>query len=234
MRITVVIPVVNAEIGQSREYFEAHQSADVDLSLVAIDEGPAAIESDLDITAAAPGIVRRVREAEADGADAVIINCMADPALFACREAVRIPVLGPAQSAFALASTLADRFSLLGTTARDVPFTRDMWRRYGHVQRGASVRVVDLPVLALQDEASNLLERLTEASIEAIRSDGAGALIFGCTLMAPYREELAATLEGRGFAGIPVIDPLAVALRSAEMLIRLGLRPSDATWAPVA
>jgi allantoin racemase len=234
MRITVVLPVVKAEIGQSRDYFEAHRSPDVELSIVAIDEGPASIESDLDIAHAAPAIVRRVREAEASGADAVIINCMADPALFASREAVRIPVMGPAQSAFALAATLSDRFSVLGTTSRDIPFTRDLWRRYGHVERGASVRVVDLPVLSLQREDSDLLGRLTTASVAAIEEDGAGAVVFGCTLMAPHREDLAAALAARGHRGIPVIDSLAVALRTAEMLVRLGIRPSDVTWPPVA
>lgn len=234
MLITIVLPVTGADIGQTSEYFEAHRSADVELTVTAIDQGPASIESDLDIALAAPAIVRRVREAEANGADAVIINCMADPGLYASREAVRIPVMAPAQSAFGLAATLSDRFSVLGTTSRDIPFTRDMWRRYGHMDRGASIRVVDLPVLELQEDPPRLLERLIAASIDAIQLDGAGALIFGCTLMAPHREDLEAALAERGHRGIPVIDPLAVALRTAEMLVRLGIRPSDATWAPVA
>lgn len=234
MRIHVVHPIVTADVGQPRDYFAAHASPDVEISVVAIDEGPPSIESDHDIALAAAGILRRVRDAERAGADAVIINCMADPALFASREAVRIPVVGPAHSAFALAATLTDRFSVLGTTSRDVPFTRDLWRRYGHVERGASVRVVDLPVLALRTDDAGLLERMVAASTAAIEDDGAGAIIFGCTLMAELRDELVAALAARGHAGIAVIDPLAVAIRTAELLVRLGLRHSDATWPPLA
>lgn len=234
MNIHVILPVTGSGIGQPRDYFEAHASPDVSISVVPIDSGPPSIESDHDIALAAPGIIRRAREAEAVGADAVIINCMADPGLYASREAVRIPVVGPAQSAFALAATLSDRFSVLGTMSRDVPFTRDLWRRYGHVERGASVRVVDLPVLALRTDDGGLLERMIGASVAAIEEDGAGAIVFGCTLMAELRDELVAALGARGHAGITVIDPLAVALRTAEMLVRLGLRHSDATWPPLS
>ena len=83
MRISVIDPVVGLDLGHSRAYFEEHRSADVAVEVVAIDEGPASIESDLDIVSAAPAIVRRAREAAAGGADAVVINCFADPALFA-------------------------------------------------------------------------------------------------------------------------------------------------------
>ena len=146
MRIHVVSPVVGEDIGHSLDYFSRVASPGTEVTIVGLEEGPSAIESDYDISLAAPGIVRRAKEAETSGADAVIINCMADPALYASREAVRIPVVAPAQTAFALAASLTDRFSVLGTTSRDVPFTRDLWRRYGHVERGASVRVLGLTV----------------------------------------------------------------------------------------
>lgn len=234
MRIHVIDPVVMADPGHSRAYFQRHAAPDVEVTVVALDEGPPSIETDHDIVLAGPGILRRVREADAAGADAIVINCMADPGLYAAREAVRIPIVGPAQSAFALAATLADRFSVLGTMSRDVPFTRDLWRRYGHVEQGASVRVVDLPVVALKAADSRLLERIISASVAAIEEDGAGAIVFGCTLMAELRDELVAALEARGHAGITVIDPLATALRTAEMLVRLKLRHSDATWPPLS
>lgn len=234
MRIHVIDPVIDADIGHSRAYFQRHAAPDVEITVVALDDGPPSIETDNDIVLAGPGILRRVREAAAAGADGVVINCMADPGLHASREAVRIPVVGPAQTAFALAATLADRFSVLGTMSRDIPFTRDLWRRYGHIERGASVRVVNLPVLALQHGDSHLLERMISCSIEAIEQDGAGAIVFGCTLMAELRDELVAALEARGHAGIAVIDPLATALRTAEMLVRLKLRHSDATWPPLS
>jgi len=233
MRIHVIDPVVHADLGHSRTYFARHAAPDVEITVVALDEGPRAIETDHDIVLAGPGVVTRVREAQAAGADAVIINCMADPALYASREVARIPVVGPAQTAFALAATLADRFSVLGTMPRDVPFTRDLWRRYGHADRGASVRTVDLPVLDLRTDDGSLLERMVVCSVAAIQQDGAGAIVFGCTLMAELRDALVTALAARGHGGIAIIDPLATALRTAEMLVRLELRHSDATWPPL-
>lgn len=234
MRIHIIDPVINLDVGHSQAYFAQHAAPDAEITVTAIEEGPEAIETDSDILVAGPGILRRVREAAAAGADAIVINCMADPALYAARETVQIPVLGPAQTAFALASLLADRFSVLGTTARDVPFTRDLWRRYGHVEQGASVRVVDLPVLALRSDEDRLLQRMISCSVAAIEQDGAGAIVFGCTLMSELGDELVAALEARGHAGIVVIDPLAAALRAAEMLVRLKLRHSAATWPPIS
>jgi len=230
MNIHVVLPVQGEDIAQSLDYFTRIASPGTTVSISSLDQGPSSIESDYDIVQAGPGIVRRVQEAEAAGADAVIINCMADPALYASREVVGIPVVGPAQSAFAFAATLTDRFSVLGTTSRDLPFTRDLWRRYGHVERGVSVRVVDLNVLTLLEESSDLSDRLLNASIAAIEEDGAGAVIFGCTLMVEYRDELVRSLAERGYGGVVVIDPLAVALQMAESLVRLGLRHSGVTW----
>jgi allantoin racemase len=234
MRIHVVSPVVGEDIGHSLDYFSRVASPGTEVTIVGLEEGPSAIESDYDISLAAPGIVRRAKEAETSGADAVIINCMADPALYASREAVRIPVVAPAQTAFALAASLTDRFSVLGTTSRDVPFTRDLWRRYGHVERGASVRVLGLTVQGLRDNADEVLDRMVAASVVAIEEDGVGAIIFGCTLMAEYRGELAHALVARGHDGVVVIDPLAMALQVAEVLVRLGLTHSGVTWPPLA
>ena len=46
----------------------------------------------------------KVRAAEAEGMDAVIIDCMADPGLDPARELASIPIIGPAQAAMHLAA----------------------------------------------------------------------------------------------------------------------------------
>ncbi|MCP4321048.1 MAG: hydrogenase expression protein HupH, partial [Alteromonadales bacterium] len=43
--------------------------------------------------------IKQAIKAERAGADAIIIDCMGDPGLNACREAVSIPVIGPCQTA---------------------------------------------------------------------------------------------------------------------------------------
>ena len=74
-----------------------------------IEEGPAAIESEVDGLVAAPHILKLVKKAEAEGFDAAIIWCGGDPALEAAREIVDIPVIGPGESMRLLASILGKK-----------------------------------------------------------------------------------------------------------------------------
>jgi allantoin racemase len=53
----------------------------------------------VDEVLAAPGVVDAAIKAEADGAEAVVIDCMLDPGLDAAREAVSIPVIGCGEAA---------------------------------------------------------------------------------------------------------------------------------------
>ncbi|MGY9032866.1 MAG: aspartate/glutamate racemase family protein, partial [Rhodobacterales bacterium] len=51
------------------------------LSQVTLERGPASVESAVDEVLAGPGVVDAACRAEADGVDAVVIDCMLDPAL---------------------------------------------------------------------------------------------------------------------------------------------------------
>ena len=195
--------------------------------------GPAAIESERDIGLAVPGVVRAAIEAEHRGVDAVVINCMADPGLLAARESVRIPVVGPAQAAIALATQVSDRFAVIGTTARDVPMNRELWRRYGVEAQGAGVRIVDVPVLDLITPGADVLGRMVSACVRAVEDDGAGAVIFGCNYMSPMREDLVRAVAEEGLDGLPIIDPLATAFHTAELLAFQGVAQSRVTWPSV-
>ena len=52
---------------------------ETELDSVGIDRGPASIESRYDEIFAIPEIVKRVKEAEAEGVDACVVNCFGDP-----------------------------------------------------------------------------------------------------------------------------------------------------------
>ena len=60
--------------------------------------GPASIRSVADAMAAAPFVVRTVRDAEREGFDAVIVDCTDDPGVAMARELVSIPVVGPGEA----------------------------------------------------------------------------------------------------------------------------------------
>ncbi|WP_235734377.1 aspartate/glutamate racemase family protein [Nocardioides alcanivorans] len=102
-------------------------------------------------------------------------------------------------------------------------------RRYGLGSRvNSQIRVVDIPVLALDDH-DLLVDRLYVAAQSAIESDGADVIVLGCTGMnqvaATVQEKLASTGPF-----VPVVDPTGAAVTWLESRVRLGLRASRVTY----
>ena len=230
MKIRVVTPIITESFGPLilRE-FEAAARPDDEISNVFLDRGPASLESAYDDALAVPDTVAKVRQAEREGADAVIINCMADPGLKAAREVVSIPVIGPCEASMHLAAMLGHKFSVVTVLARAIPEFEDRARVYGLGDKLASVRSVEVPVLELERDRARLAELLVEQSIKAIEEDGAHVIVFGCTGMVGLAQEVQEGLAERGYE-VPVIDPAKAALKVAEALVDLKLAHSKRTY----
>lgn len=195
-----------------------------------IDTGPASIECETDDALSVPGTLVKLVEAERDGVDAAIIDCMADPGMKPGREMVRIPVLGPSQTAMHLAGMLGHRFSVLTVLPRLRYQFEDLARRYGLETSLASVRSVDVPVLALEDDVDHTRGLLAAQALKAVREDGADAIIFGCTGMMGSAAHVRAALLDAGH-DLPVIDPIPTAIQIAAALVRSGLSHSKEAFA---
>ncbi|MCH7589384.1 MAG: aspartate/glutamate racemase family protein [Chloroflexi bacterium] len=231
MKIMVINPTISEGLAESTlATYRGYASPSTEISQVFLRHGPESIESDFDIALAVPDILGHVLRAEQEGMDAVVIDCMSDPGLFAARELVEIPVIGPAQTSMSLAATLADRFTIIGVLERDRPIFHNLWRLYDLEGRGASVRVVDIPVLSLHEDEEELIQAMIAQAALAIAEDHAHAIVFGCTGMGGLADPIRQGLEESGFAGIPVIDPTGVALKVAESLVDLHLSHSKQTF----
>lgn len=228
MHIHVVCPVV-AEDLSTQAHFGPHARAGTTVSHTILQRGPESVESHFDEAMALPDTLRRVIEAERDGADAVIIDCMGDPGLAAAREATSLLVLGPAQTSMHVAAMLGHRFSVITILDAVVPMLHDLAATYGLTDKLSSVRAVDIPALELHDE-DRLVEALFRESLAAIEQDGAHAIVLGCTSMRGAAASVQQCLATAGHVGIPVIDPAITALKIAEALIDLGLQPSQRSY----
>lgn len=226
MKICAIIPILKKETFEEITYKELEAAArpDVDITVVSLEKGPASIESAYEEEVAAPWILQRVREAEKNGFDAVIIDCMGDPALEAAREVVDIPVVGPCQSSMMIASVLGDKFSVVTVLRRLIPLFWRMVRRYGVEDKVASVRSVEVPVLELEKRRDEVKAALLRESKKAIEEDGADVIILGCTGMIGMARELQESLD------VPVVDPGIVPLKLAEMLVDLKLSQSKVVY----
>jgi allantoin racemase len=211
-----------------RTYAEAARPGTV-VRVVTLDWGTASIESYRDEALVVPDILTKAVRAEKAGADAVIIDCMADPGLYAARELVRIPVVGPAQASMHLAAMLGHRFSVLTVSEQDVPEVEEQASRYGLSTKLASARPFNIPVLALDDDVDETVGVLVTVAERTIREDGAHVVIPGCTGLAGLASRIQAELAERG-CEVPVLDPPYVALKLAESLVDLGQSHSRRTY----
>jgi len=195
-----------------------------------LDRGPPSVECELDEALAAPDTIRRAIEAERDGADAIVIDCMGDPALKAAREAVRVPVLGPAETSMHLAAMLGQKFSVVTVVDTVKPMIANLARVYGVYEKLASIRVVNIPVLEIRNDFEETKRRLSAAAIEAVERDGADVIILGCTGFLGCAAAIEADLRGVGH-DVPVIDPIPATVCAAEAIVKAGLRHSKRTYA---
>jgi allantoin racemase len=203
---------------------------DTILSHVDLDHGPPSIESEFDEMLAAPETVARIIEAERDGMDAVVINCMGDPGMLAGREAVSIPVIGPCEATMHVASMLGHTFSVITVLKHLRPLFENRAAVYGLRDKLASVRAVEIPVLELESDRERLVRALSDEAVQAIEHDGAHVMIFGCTGMLGAAEAVERELATRGYEHVPVIDSMVWAIKLTEAMVDMGLRHSKRTW----
>ena len=90
--------------------------------------------------------------------------------------------------------------------------------KYGLDRRCAKVRAAEVPVLALEDPASEARRDISAEIARAKQEDRAEAIVLGCAGMA----DLAASLSPEH--GLPVIDGVAAAVKLAEALAVLRLK----------
>ncbi len=226
MRIKVIVPV-STEIWNRgiEEAYSAVKDSDTEITIVNLSKGPESIEQYYDIAWAELETLKEAEKAEKEGYDAVIIYCFSDPALFAVREKLRIPVVGLRESALHVAAMLGRRFSIIGVGSKNSKGkTLDAVRMYGMESKLASIRMLDFLVLDIAEELDSIKQALLKEAEHAIKNDGAEVIILSCGSLIGVGKWLQERLE------VPVIEPGLVALKLAEDLVKLGLSHSKLSF----
>lgn len=176
-------------------------------------DGPASIEGAEDGAAAVPGVLSRLSQAHAEGADAVVIACFDDTGLTEAQAASDHPVLGIGQASYAMAHLLGLRFSVVTSVAAALPVIRENISRLGYDGICASVRASGLPVLTIDEGAPETIAHLTAEIEAARREDEAQCVILGCAGMAPLKPALAERTD------VPLIDGVAASALLARAAV---------------
>jgi len=178
---------------------------------------------------AVPGTLEQIVAAAADGVDAVVIDCMADPGLGPARELVDITVIGAGHAAMHVAHMLGHKFSIVTALDSLVSLLEEKVATYGLVGSLASVRSFDVPVLELCAARERMIGPVVAQAARAIDCDGAHVIVLGCTGLKGLADQVALELQGE-FPGVPVVDPLAAALKMAEAMVGLGVSHSRRSY----
>ena len=164
-------------------------------------------------------ILKNMLQAERQGFDAVAGACFSDGAIRAAGSLMNIPVVGPGETSMYLARMMGVRFAII--TSDPPPETE----HYIDALNMRSSVISNRPVRSLTLDSSAFLgclagnygpavENFKEVA-QGCMEDGAEVLIAGCGLLSPMLT-LSNTKE---MDGVPVIDPMQVALKFAEMMV---------------
>ncbi len=167
-----------------------------------------------------PGLLAEIVQGDATGVSAHIIACFDDTGLDAARCIAQAPVIGIGEAAFRLATMLGHRFTVVTTLSRSIAAVENNLLKYGLASRCARVRACEVPVLSLDDPASNAVAQISAEIERSKREDHAEVVVLGCAGMADLAARLSET------HGLPVIDGVACAVKLAEAFGTLGLRTS--------
>jgi allantoin racemase len=221
LRILVVNPnttqAMTDEIGHAAR---AAAGPGTEIDCVQPQAGPRSIEGSADEVLAAYHTLDVVASTQGGGYDAYVIACFGDPALAACREVSRVPVIGIAEAAFHVGALLAHRWSIVTVLPRVKPLLEELVHRNGMEMRCASIRCTPLTVLEIEEDIERTKRMMVDEARTAIAEDGAEAILLGCAGLGPLDKWMQEQL------GVPVLDGVACAVKLAEGLHQYGVTTS--------
>jgi len=156
------------------------------------------------------------------GADAAVIAAFGDPGLFGARELFDIPVIGMSEAAMLTACMLGRRFAIVTFATALATWYRDCVDMHGLRERCCAVRTLDQSFASLAKVQSEKEELLVTLANRAVEEDAAEAVILGGAPLAGLAHKV------RDRVPVPLVDPIAAAVKQAETLVALKPRKAIA------
>jgi allantoin racemase len=215
------------EVERRKSLLNAYAVPGCEVEVRSLPRGPASIESAYDAALVVPELLRAVADAEEEAFDAVIVGCFSDPGLDAARELVTGPVIGPGAASFHLAAQLGTRIAVIAPLEGSGGRAAARMRALGLDEAVfAAVRGMGMSVLDLARQREAALDRIADAGRRAAVEAGADVLVLGCMSMAFL--EITEELQSR--IGLPVVNPVMAALKTAEAMVFMNLTHSKTAY----
>jgi allantoin racemase len=180
-------------------------------------KGPRSIETAYDEAVAVIGVLDEIIRGEEQGFDGYVIACFGDPGLLAAREVTHAPVIGIAEAAMHVASFVSEGFSIISMPSHALPGMERLVQAYGMQGKCRRIRMLDMPVLDLEDAASGSQRLVLDECRKALKEDRSDCVLLGCAGLSDVAADISRKI------GAPAIDGVAPAVKMVESLISLGL-----------
>lgn len=153
-------------------------------------------------------------------ADAVVLAGFGNVGVFALKEALSIPVLSISETAQTLACLMGHKYTVLTMLRQFIPYQEDLVRLYRLQDKCASVRGINVNVEQCVIDRDTTMTQLSDEVLKIVEEDGAEVVVLGCAGLCGYDEAL------QELVGVPVLDPVTVTVKVAEMMVHTGLSHS--------
>lgn len=226
------ILIINPDYGTTQEemalrcrILEEYTAPDTQLAMVCPQNSGVELNSALDVVLAAPEIVQLAADGQNAGFDAVILYCFSDPVIDACREALRIPVIGGAQASCLAALNVCRSFGVILADEARLPEKKLFLRTLGvSPERIGQIAAVNLNGISPWADRETTFKKLLACGQKMMRETHTEAIVLGCLSFLGLAEPLSRVL------GIPVIDPAVAAVTTAESIVRQRLFTSKVSY----
>lgn len=226
------ILIINPDYGMTQEemalrcrILEEYTAPDTQLAMVCPQSSGVELNSALDVVLAAPEIVQLAADGQNAGFDAVVLYCFSDPVIDACREALRIPVIGGAQASCLAALNVCRSFGVILADEARLPEKKLFLRTLGvSPERIGQIAAVNLNGISPWADRETTFKKLLACGQKMMRETHTEAIVLGCFSFLGLAEPLSRVL------GIPVIDPAVAAVTTAESIVRQRLFTSKVSY----
>jgi Asp/Glu/hydantoin racemase len=158
----------------------------------------------------------------APGADAAIVAAFGDPGLPAARELFDLPVIGMSEAAMLTACMLGRRFGIVTFASALGAWYEECVALHGLAGRCAGVRCLDGAFRDIAEVQAEKEALLVDLALRAVEQDGAEVVILGGAPLAGLAAKVAERIP------VPLVDPVAAAVKQAEALVSLAPRKARA------
>ena len=226
------ILIINPDYGMTQEemslrcrILEEYTAPDTQLAMVCPQSSGVELNSALDVVLAAPEIVQLAADGQNAGFDAIVLYCFSDPVIDACREALRIPVIGGAQASCLAALNVCRSFGVILADEARLPEKKLFLRTLGvSPERIGQIAAVNLNGISPWADRETTFKKLLSCGQKMMRETHTEAIVLGCLSFLGLAEPLSRVL------GIPVIDPAVAAVTTAESIVRQRLFTSKVSY----